>query len=296
MINYNQTTDAYINMVNQRLDEYVSLQNQNYDYVIEAMRYSLMNAGKRIRPILVLEFCRAFGGNTKNALPFACAVEMIHTYSLIHDDLPCMDNDDLRRGKPSCHKQFDEATALLAGDALLNKAFEVLSNLSITECNPVIALQALKVLSNYSGVNGMIGGQAIDLAQEGKKIKTDIDTLNQMHKLKTSALIQASCELGAICAKAEEEDVSKAREFGLSLGLAFQIVDDILDVEGNEELLGKPIGSDAQNDKVTFVTLHGLEKAKKMAYDYTQKALEIADTIKSDYLKHITQALLNRNK
>lgn len=296
MIDYNLTTNAYINMINQKLDEYISFQNQNYDYVIEAMRYSLMNAGKRIRPILVLEFCRAFGGNTKNALPFACAVEMIHTYSLIHDDLPCMDDDDLRRGKPSCHKQFDEATALLAGDALLNKAFEVLSNLSIIECNPVIAMQGIRVLSNYSGVNGMIGGQAIDLAQDGKKIKADENVLNQMHKLKTSALIQASCELGAISAKAEEEDVKKAREFGLSLGLAFQIVDDILDVEGNEELLGKPIGSDAQKDKVTFVSLYGVEKAKEMASYYTQKALEIADTINSDYLKYMTQSLLNRKK
>lgn len=294
MSKYDEIINHYTDIINKKLDEYVSLKNDNYDYVIEAMRYSLMNAGKRIRPILVLEFCNAFGGNIKNALPFACAVEMIHTYSLIHDDLPCMDNDDFRRGKPSCHKKYNEQTALLAGDALLNKAFEVMSNLSITECNPVVAMQGIKTLANYSGINGMIGGQAIDLAQEGNIIKATKDVLNQMHNLKTAALIKASCELGAISAKALDDEIKKASEYGQNLGLAFQVVDDLLDVLGDEQTLGKPIGSDKEKNKVTFVSLYGIEKAQTIANEYTKKALEIAKTINSDILITLTNNLLNR--
>lgn len=294
MSKYDEIINHYTDIINKKLDEYVSLKNDNYDYVIEAMRYSLMNAGKRIRPILVLEFCNAFGGNIKNALPFACAVEMIHTYSLIHDDLPCMDNDDFRRGKPSCHKKYNEQTALLAGDALLNKAFEVMSNLSITECNPVVAMQGIKTLANYSGINGMIGGQAIDLAQEGNIIKATNDVLNQMHNLKTAALIKASCELGAISAKALDDEIKKASEYGQNLGLAFQVVDDLLDVLGDEQTLGKPIGSDKEKNKVTFVSLYGIEKAQTIANEYTKKALEIAKTINSDILITLTNNLLNR--
>ena len=282
MSSFEQTLKSDIDLVNEALDKYLQVTDSDYGKVIEAMRYSVMNAGKRIRPVLTMEFCRLNGGNKKGALACACAVEMIHCSSLIHDDLPCMDDDDLRRGKPSCHKAFDEATALLAGDALILKACEV-------------ATKAIGILSSLAGTEGMIGGQVIDLASEGKKI--DADTLSKMHSLKTSALIRSACCMGAVCADADEENVKNASEYGEYLGLAFQVIDDILDVVGDEKQLGKPIGSDEQNDKTTYVSLFGLEVAHKKAEQYTNKALSILDKYEgSEFLKELTKTLLKRNK
>jgi len=296
MKTYNETMQGYLTLINEALDDLLTPSGEAYDRVLEAMRYSVMNAGKRVRPILTLEFCRMLGGDVQEALPFACAVELIHCYSLIHDDLPCMDDDDLRRGKPSCHKQFDEATALLAGDALLTKAFETAAGAPLGKKNPNAVLRCMQELSYYAGVDGMIGGQAIDLAQEGHQVDTTEALLSQMHNLKTAALLKSACEMGAIAASAAPEQILNAELYGESLGLAFQLVDDILDVTGDEASLGKPIGSDAQNDKVTYITLCGLSVAKSMAEDYTKQALDIVKGYPdSGFLQELTEHLLTRN-
>ncbi len=281
-------------MINETLDSYLIKTGEHYDVVKDAMAYSLKAGGKRIRPILVLEFCRMCGGDIKNALPFACAVEMVHCYSLIHDDLPCMDDDDMRRGKPSCHIQFGEANALLAGDALLTLAFDVLSSASATGLvSSQACVKAVSTLAKCAGMDGMIGGQVMDLLFENKPMDENI--LHQIHTKKTAALIKSACVLGSLAAEASDEMILKSETYAHNLGLAFQIVDDILDVVGTEESLGKPIGSDKENGKTTFVTLFGLEGAKKMAQEATTKAL---DTLKifSDYgyLENLTNSLLTR--
>lgn len=295
MKQYKQKMEAYLTLINRALSEALPLADASYDSVIEAMRYSVMNAGKRIRPVLTLEFCRALGGEVALALPFACGVEMIHCYSLIHDDLPCMDDDDLRRGKPSCHKQFGEATALLAGDALLTKAFEVMSHSELGKKDPAAALQAIRQMAYFAGDAGMVGGQVIDLAIEGKKVSPQL--LQQMHRMKTSAIIKAACKMGVICAGGTKEDLLKAEQYGDNLGLAFQIVDDILDLTADESELGKPVNSDLENEKVTFITLFGMEQAEQMAQEYTNNALEVAKSLPDGgFLEELIQALLVRRK
>ena len=239
--------------------------------VRSAMRYSCEGGGKRIRPVLLLESCALCGGDVNDALPFACALEMIHTYSLIHDDLPCMDNDDLRRGKPSCHKQFGEAFALLAGDALLTRAFSVCADSAFAKKEPQKAVHAISLLANAAGDGGMIGGQEIDLLSEGEWIP--VKRLAQMDRLKTGALIKAACEIGAVIGGADPSQIESLGNYASSLGMAFQIVDDILDVEGDADTLGKPIGSDAKSDKSTYVSLLGLKEAKRLAAHYTDEAV-----------------------
>lgn len=286
------TLKEYSLLIEKRIDEIFPERNTEYKEVIDASRYSLLLGGKRIRPILMLEFCKLCGGKVEDALDFAIALEMIHTYSLIHDDLPCMDNDDLRRGKPSCHIKFSEATALLAGDTLLTTAFSVASNAKISDDKKV---KAISVLARRAGAYGMIGGQVMDLAFE--KNKPDIKSLYDMYILKTGALLSAAAEIGAIIAGADEKTVITAENYALNLGQAFQIIDDILDITGDEKLLGKPIGSDTQNDKTTVVSLIGLEKAKKLAKDLTDEAIGLLDMINKDneFLKELTLYLLDRN-
>lgn len=286
--------EEYIKLINNRLYSYISTDDMQYDIVKEAMLYSLSAGGKRIRPVLTLEFCTANGGDINKALPFACAVEMIHCYSLIHDDLPCMDDDDMRRGKPSCHKQFGEANALLAGDGLLTLAFHTIATAhEYCGTSQLACLNAVKALSHLAGVDGMVGGQVMDLTYEGKKI--DEKTLYLTCKLKTSALIVAAIELGMAAANATESDIIPAVYFGEELGLAFQIIDDILDVQGDEKTLGKPIGSDAENEKTTFVSLYGIDGAKKLAAEHTKKALDyIENSNSSDFLRELTRSLLVR--
>lgn len=288
--------DEYRVLIETVMNEFLKESDQPYNVLIQAMRYSAMNAGKRIRPILTLEFCRIHGGMVQDALPFAAALEMIHCYSLIHDDLPCMDDDDLRRGKPSCHKQFDEATALLAGDALLTKAFQVASESSLADKDPKAVIACIQALSKFAGVDGMIGGQVLDLSMEGKSLEVTSEALSQMHELKTGALIEAACTMGTLAAGKTGEAVALAAEYGRNLGLAFQLVDDILDVTGSEALLGKPIGSDEEQEKTTFITLFGLDKTKKLAEEYTKRALEIADSYEDcDFLHQLTEQLLSRD-
>ncbi len=260
--------------------------------VAEAMKYSLINGGKRIRPVLALEFARACGGSRDDCLPLACALEYIHTYSLIHDDLPCMDNDDLRRGKPSCHKQFDEATALLAGDALLTHAFEIVSEADLSDDKKVMATS---LLAQNSGVTGMIGGQVIDiLFEKGNPTLKDLLTV---YKLKTGALISAACLMGCISAGADSNQLAAASKFAYSLGIAFQIQDDILDITGDEKKLGKPVGSDAENSKTTYAAVAGMDKAKQDVKRLTENAVkQLAYFENSEFIELLAYKLVNRDR
>lgn len=262
--------------------------------VIDAMRYSLEAGGKRIRPVLVLEFCRMLGGNINDALLAAVALEMIHTFSLIHDDLPAMDNDDYRRGRKSCHKEFDEATAILAGDALSIHAFSIISKDKNLSSDKKVKL--MEVLSEMSGYKGMIGGQIIDMENE-KRDDVDIDNLHAMCDGKTGALIRCACRMGCIVSGADDEIIAKADRYGSCVGLAFQIVDDILDITSTTEVLGKPVGSDAASNKTTFATLMGIEKADKLAAKLTDEAIEILGQFDdNEFLKDLTHDLLVRIK
>ena len=261
----------YSSLINALLEDSVPPLDYSETVVRDAMKYSLNIGGKRIRPILTLEFCKVCGGDIFDAVNAAKAIEMIHTYSLIHDDLPCMDNDDMRRGMPSCHVKFGESFALLAGDGLLTEAFQELSGSRFAEKYPERALKCVSILSEKAGLLGMIGGQTIDLSSENKTI--DAGTLRNMHRLKTGALIKAACQMGVICAGGSDEQFSAASLYADNIGQAFQIVDDILDETSTEETLGKPVGSDKENHKSTYVSLFGLEKAKEMAREHTDKAI-----------------------
>ena len=283
----------YKQMVENRIEELFPEADCSYNEVIKAARYSLLNGGKRIRPVIMMEFCKLCGGNPEDALDFAVALEMIHTYSLIHDDLPCMVNDDMRRGKPSCHKAFGEVIALLSGDALLTEAFFVAST---ARASADKRLNANSFLSTNAGVPGMIGGQVLDLSFEENK--PDATALQDMYMRKTGALLIAAASIGCVSAgKYDEETLKSAAKYGYNLGLAFQIVDDILDVTANEEVLGKPVGSDEKNNKTTFVTLYGLSEAFAIAAQLSNAALDALDEIGGDTeaLYEITNYLLDRN-
>ncbi len=276
-----------------RIEAYLRTAVPGTDVVSEAMRYSLEGGGKRIRPCLVLEFCRVCGGDPASALPFAAAIEMVHTYSLIHDDLPCMDDDDLRRGKPSCHVQYGEANALLAGDGLLTLAFETLTKAPLSAER---IAEACAVLAAAAGHLGMIGGQTMDLANEDCAVS--LETLRQTDALKTVELIRASCMLGCIAAGAAPQQREAAAGYAYGLGMAFQIVDDILDVTGDTATLGKPAGSDETQHKSTYVTLCGLDGAKQDARAFTDLALKAADVFgeAGDALRALALSLCERNK
>ena len=274
------------------LDRLTSECGSMHPELLAAMRYSLLDAGKRIRPILALEFCRAAGGNPEDAMPFACGVEMIHTYSLIHDDLPCMDDDDLRRGKPSCHIQFGEDTALLAGDALQPLAFETM--LSGSRLRPDLTVKAAAVLAHACGAAGMVGGQVIDLKNEGKHV--GLDQLRVMDSGKTGAIIKAACIMGVIAADGSDEMIATAEKYAENIGIAFQITDDILDVTSTAEVLGKPVESDIGNDKSTYVSLLGLENARLEAARFTALAVEAVEPLgeKAQFLKEFAKMLEGR--
>ncbi len=285
--------ERYIPVIENKLNELLPESGERYSSAVNAMRYSLLSGGKRIRPILLLEFYSLFGGRAEGALNFAAAIEMIHTYSLIHDDLPCMDNDDMRRGRPSCHKAFGYDTALLAGDALLTHAFFAAAN--AVDIPPERVSRAISVLAQKAGIYGMVGGQVMDLDFE--KNGANGEELTAMYIKKTSCLLEAAAMCGAVLAGADEETVKKAEEYAENLGLAFQITDDILDCTADEKTLGKPIGSDKKNGKTTFVTLLGLDGAKQKAALLTKKAEDILNGFSGDtsYLNELTEYLLNRN-
>lgn len=260
----------YIDLAECALQKYMQVEENPQKRIYEAEKYSLMAGGKRLRPVIMMMTAKMCGIEPEKVLPFAAAIEMIHTYSLIHDDLPAMDNDDLRRGKPTNHKVFGEAMAILAGDALLTKAFETVAGFQDDSVSNDRVLKAISTLAIAAGDNGMIGGQVVDIESRNE----DEELLKYLHSLKTGALIKASGVIGAILAGANDEEIAAVESFCGNLGLAFQIQDDILDVVGSEAELGKPIGSDAENEKSTYVTLFGVEKAEKMAEEYTNKAIE----------------------
>ncbi len=287
----------YLSIIEQALSEFMPDKNCREKMLIESMQYSLEAGGKRVRPRLVFEFCTLCGGHAESAVPFACAVEMIHTYSLIHDDLPCMDNDDLRRGKPSNHKVYGEDIALLAGDALLTLAFETItSDKAVALSGDSACRKGANTLAKYAGALGMVGGQVIDLISENTN--APIEVLREMDYKKTACLIKAACELGCISAGADDDLINAASEFGECIGIAFQIKDDILDVVSSDEELGKPVGSDTENSKSTYASLLGIEKCTALVNELTEKAINALSAFDGDTteLKNFAMQLAGRNK
>ena len=289
---YQQQYDAYLARAKRALEEacrrYLPAESQ----VCQAARYSLMGGGKRMRAVLVLSVCDMLAGDSAAAEPFAAAVEMLHCYSLIHDDLPCMDDDDLRRGRPSCHKAFGEAAALLAGDVLLTEAFEAAAQAPVS---PEVCLQAVQALSRGAGSCGMVYGQELDLKYE--VLDTTESQLLQIHRNKTGALINAAVQMGAAAAGADAAQREALEQYAYGLGLMFQIVDDVLDATATTEQLGKPAGSDRANGKTTFVTLYGPDGAMTLAQQVNQDTCEAVRTAfgdKAAFLEQLASAMLER--
>lgn len=280
-----------ISLIDAALSQYIP--GEAYPPIIyEAMRYSLFAGGKRLRPIMLMAAADAVGGDGVNYLPVACGLEMIHTYSLIHDDLPAMDNDDYRRGKLTNHKVYGDGMAILAGDGLLTAAFGIM--LSQTKVDPAVLVTVVNEIAAAAGAAGMVGGQAVDLASEGKTI--DTDTLEFMHQAKTGALFKAALRAGAMLAGGSKEQIDALTLYAEKFGLAFQITDDILDVVGTQEKIGKPVGSDIRNQKVTYVTLHTLDGAKNLAQKAVDNALYCLNSFGSDadILRELVNYLINR--
>ena len=278
---------AYQQAIEAHLDSYFT-QQVPQKQLYEAMRYSLLAGGKRIRPVLVLEFCRICGGDWKQALPFAAAIEMVHTYSLIHDDLPCMDNDDYRRGRLTNHKVYGEAQAILAGDGLLTAAFDTIAH---ADADPAVALQVVAILASAAGEKGMVGGQVLDIDGENRELNSD--QVHTIHRLKTGALISAACRMGAAAGGATAVQMQAAADYAEAIGLAFQIRDDMLDVMGDAQKLGKATGMDV--NKNTFASLYGIERCKELIAEENKKALD-ALLIFEDraFLEDLTELLASR--
>ena len=290
---FSEQMKADVAQIEAALAQYLSRETgEGYDRIFEAAKYSALAGGKSLRPVIVLAFCRLCGGEADKAMPFACALEMIHTYSLIHDDLPCMDDDDLRRGRPTCHKAFDEATAVLAGDGLLTAAFETAAAAKGLDAEAV--LRCVRILGREAGMNGMIAGQVLDLGAEHRRIS--LDALNLLQSLKTGCLLRAACELGCTAAGCTDaRTLEAAREYGEKLGLAFQIQDDILDIEGDARTLGKTTGKDARDEKSTFPALLGLEACRALADRLTGEAVAALDGLPGNgFLTELARSLTGR--
>ncbi len=281
-------------MVEEALEGALPQQDGPETRVVEAMRYSLFAGGKRLRPILCLAASEAVGGDLKAAMPAGCALEMIHTYSLIHDDLPAMDDDDLRRGKPTNHKVFGEAIAILAGDGLLTEAFVLLSDYN--SLLPERAVQVIGVIAEAASYRGMVGGQVVDILSQNKR--ADLETVQQMHSRKTAALIAAATESGALTGKGSEAQVAALARYGRAIGLAFQIADDILDIEGDTELLGKTTGADEARGKVTYPAAVGLERSRQTANEMVNDALAALEGFddRANPLRSLANYIITRKK
>ncbi len=282
-------------LINEALKRYVPLFTDYAARVTEAMHYSLFAGGKRLRPILLLAGARAVGGNVKDYIPAACALECIHTYSLIHDDLPAMDDDDLRRGKPTCHKAFDEATAILAGDGLLTYAFELLTHPDLlAKVSPERVVKVIRIIAKAAGISGMVGGQMADLLAESRLVTPE--ELDFIHRSKTGALITASVLSGAVLAGASPEEEKALEEYGLAIGQAFQIVDDLLDITGDEKVIGKPVGSDQKKGKATYPGIFGIERSRKKACELVEKALSAIEMFddQAEPLRDIARYIVER--
>ncbi|KAB3527566.1 polyprenyl synthetase family protein [Alkaliphilus serpentinus] len=284
----------YVELVNKKLNEYFPMIDTTNKNLFDAMAYSINAGGKRLRPVLMLAAYNLFREDTETPLPYCCGIEMIHTYSLIHDDLPAMDNDDYRRGKPTNHKVFGEGLAILAGDGLLNYAFEIMLKDALTHKDTRPFTQAIYEISTAAGVNGMIGGQVVDIESENTLI--DGSTLDYIHLNKTAAMITASLKAGAIMAEAKETDIKNMEVIGRSLGLAFQIKDDILDIIGDKGKLGKDIGSDMDNNKSTYPSLYGLEYSQSRVRELTEEIEIILNSYgnKSGFLRDLGIYLMER--
>lgn len=287
-----------VDEIEQIIKGYLPAEEGYQKTIMEAMNYSILAGGKRLRPMLMSETYRLFGGKSKVIEPFMAAMEMIHTYSLVHDDLPAMDNDLYRRGKKTTHAVYGEAMGVLAGDALLNFAFETVADAMVRSAGDMRVAKAFAVLAKKAGIYGMIGGQVVDVESEKKGQQIDRDCLDFIYRLKTGALIEASLMIGAILAGASEEEVSLMEEAGTKLGLAFQIQDDILDVTSSLEVLGKPIGSDARNEKATYVAFEGLEKAGAEVERLSREAVAILDGFKREhtFLRELFMYLIHRDR
>lgn len=281
-------------MVEEALEVALPQQDGPETRVVEAMRYSLFAGGKRLRPILCLAASEAVGGDLKTAMPAGCALEMIHTYSLIHDDLPAMDDDDLRRGKPTNHKVFGEAIAILAGDGLLTEAFVLLSDYNSLLSER--AVQVIGVIAEAASYRGMVGGQVVDILSQNKR--ADLETVQQMHSRKTAALIAAATESGALTGKGSEAQVAALARYGRAIGLAFQIADDILDIEGDTELLGKTTGADEARGKVTYPAAVGLERSRQTANEMVNDALAALEGFddRANPLRSLANYIITRKK
>ena len=298
-MNFHDELNARVEKINALMEEILPKNVGPQEYLMEAMRYSVLGGGKRLRPMLMSETGKLFSENADKSLKyFMAAIELIHSYSLVHDDMPSIDNDEYRRGRKTTHAVYGEATALLAGDGLLNFAYETAA-LGIKESDDIKkAARAFEILSNKAGIKGMVGGQAVDVRAEKENKKISGEELLFIHENKTAALIEASMMIGGVLSGASEDDVLRLEEAASKIGIAFQIRDDILDVEGSFEELGKPIGSDESSGKATYVSLFGLEKAKVDVEKYSEDALNILSSFehKNEFLIMLVESLILRNR
>ncbi|MFZ5652288.1 MAG: polyprenyl synthetase family protein [Bacillota bacterium] len=282
-------------IINRALDRLVPPEKEYPAIIHEAVRYSLFAGGKRLRPVLAMAAAEVLGGDLQNILPAACSLELIHTYSLIHDDLPAMDNDDLRRGMPTCHKKYGEAIAILAGDALLTMAFGLITGCPLTgRITPDKLLGVISEISMAAGTTGLIGGQVVDIMSTSERV--DGETLRYIHRCKTGAMYRASVRTGAILSGAGDGDLKNLTSYAEHLGVAFQIADDILDIVGNEKSIGKPVKSDIKNNKATYPALYGLENSKRMAVEEMEKALRAIEPYgdRADFLRELARFVVRR--
>ncbi|MDU6114074.1 MAG: polyprenyl synthetase family protein [Paeniclostridium sordellii] len=293
-MNFNCELKNRVNKIEQILNEYMPKEEGYQKKIFESMNYSLKAGGKRLRPILTLEACKIVGGEEEDAIAFAVAIEMVHTYSLIHDDLPALDNDDLRRGRKTNHKVYGEAMAILAGDGLLNYAYEIMLKESIGKNDPEKYLKAINEIAKSAGIYGMIGGQVVDIESEGKKI--DMDKLDFIHMNKTAAIIIGCMRAGAIIGNATDKQLEDITKYAKNIGLSFQIVDDILDIVGDEAKLGKNVGSDIDNEKSTYPSLIGLEKSKEVANQLIKEAKASINQMSKDnaFLNGLAEYIVDR--
>ena len=291
---FNESLKIKVNEVETLIKEYNPKEEGYQKTIMSAMNYSLNAGGKRLRPILMMESCELFGGSRQDVIPFAMAIEMIHTYSLIHDDLPALDNDDLRRGKKTNHIVYGEDMAILAGDGLLNYAYETMISFSMNKENPNKYLKAMNEIAKSAGIHGMIGGQVVDVQSENIRIPKE--KLDYIHFNKTGAIIVGCMRAGAIIGNATEEELEKITTYAKNIGLAFQIVDDILDVVGDESKLGKKVGSDIENHKSTYPSLLGIEESKEIANKLIIDAKKSIETIndKSKFLIELAEYIIDR--
>ena len=296
MIDFDRTLKSRTEYVENIIYDFLPKEEGKQKIILEAMNYSVQAGGKRLRPLLMLETAKMFGENTENIFPFMAAIEMIHTYSLVHDDLPAMDNDEFRRGKKTTHAKYGEDMGILAGDGLLNLAYEVMSAAVLEAEEPYSAAKALHIIAKKAGVYGMVGGQTVDVIHEGKEM--DLETIMYIHNLKTAALIEAAMMAGAVLGGATKKETDRIEKIAKNIGIAFQIQDDILDVTSTTEILGKPVLSDEKNQKTTYVSLCGIEKSKEDVEKYSNEAMEMLDGFhkNNEFLRQLIIKLINREK